>query len=76
MDTPKGSLIIPKSFLGGLLKLLWNDASFIYSDSVDHTKHTNSSQNVPWSVPNGAQEIPKDTQETASNQNKPPRTPK
>ena len=38
MDTPKGSLIIPKRFLGGLLKLLWNDVSFIYADSVDHTK--------------------------------------
>ena len=36
----------------------------------------NSNQNVPWSVPNGAQETPKDTQETASNQSKPPRTPK
>ena len=33
-----GSLIIPKRFLGGLLKLLWNDVSFIYADSVDHTK--------------------------------------
>ena len=38
MDTPKGSLIIPKRFLGGLLKLLWNDVSFSYADSVDHTK--------------------------------------
>ena len=38
MDTPKGSLIIPKRFLGGLLKLLWNDVSFIYAHSVDHAK--------------------------------------
>ena len=38
MDTPKISLIIPKRFLGRLLNLLWNDVSFIYADSVDHTK--------------------------------------
>ena len=38
MDTPKGSLIIPKRCIGGLRKLLWNDASFIYAASVDHTK--------------------------------------
>ena len=31
----------------------------------------NSIQNVPWSVPNGAQETPKDTQETASNPKEP-----
>ena len=41
-----------------------------------YESNANSNQNVPWSVSNGAQETPKDTQETASNQNKPPRTPK
>ena len=67
----------PKSFPKGSLEAHSSSSGKMYpylrGFCGPYESIANSNQNVPWSVSNGAQETPKDTQETASNQNKPPR---